>query len=238
MMEIGSIFDIDKKKLFADKKEIKFPLENYYDFKDKKFFNTGRSAIEYLFKFQLCFNNDDIVLIPNFICSSVVKAIERANVKYEYYNITQNFEIDEKDLTNKLNKNVKAIFYVNYFGGGYGYVLKKLSKKYILIEDDTQALFSSNEKIIGLGKYIIGSIRKWLATPDGAILYAQEKLVDVPIENGYNEYMSKYLIAQLMKNEYLNNNILDKEKYLELVKQSTLSLFSDYTIREITRNFL
>ena len=240
-MEIGSIFDISINKLFKkSEKRIMFPLEEFYDYKEKKLFNTARSSIEYLFKFQLEFNSEDIVLVPNFICSSVIHAIERANVKYIYYNIQQNFEIDQEDLLSKLNKNVKAIFYVNFFGGSCNCrkILEKLKQQYIIIEDDTHALFSINQNALGIGNYIIGSIRKWLPAPDGAILYAQDKLKKISIENGYNEYMTKLLLAQLMKNKYLENEELDKELYLQLVKESTDSLFSDYTIRDITRNFL
>ena len=239
-MEVGSIFDLDIHELFKEnKKEIKFPFEKYYEYKEKKFFNTGRSAIEYLFKFQLKIKNDEIVLLPNFTCSSIIDALDRANVKYEFYNILENFQIDIKDLLIKIKDNrIKAILYINYFGflqdDDVINTLKILKEKYILVEDNTQALYTSDENKIGIGNYIIASIRKWLSAPDGAVLYSQTKLEEINIDNGYNEYMSKYILAQLMKNEYLKNQNLDKNKYLNLIKDSMNSLFSDYTIRNIT----
>lgn len=242
-MEIGSIFDLDIQELFREnKKDFEFPFEKYYKYREKKFFNTGRSAIEFLFKYQLNLNENDIVLVPNFICSSVIGAIERANVKYEFYNVSGDFQIDIKNLLSKINDNVKAIFYINYFGFIQSkdviYTLKELKKQYTIIEDNTQALFSDSMCNMGIGHYVIASIRKWIPIPDGAILYAQKELNEIKIEKGYNEYAYKYILAQLMKNIYLKNEKLDKEKYLELVRESTQSLFSDYTIREITRNIL
>ena len=66
-MEIGSIYDIDIKDLFKErKKEVLFPFEKKAKYKNKKFFNTGRSAIEYLLKYQLDFKPNDIILVPNF----------------------------------------------------------------------------------------------------------------------------------------------------------------------------
>lgn len=242
-MEIGSIFDLNIQELFKENKNnIKFPFEKNYLYKEKKFFNTGRSAIEFLFKFQLDFNEEDIVLIPNFTCSSIVDAIKRANVKYEFYNVLDDFQIDVENLLGKITKNVKAIFYINYFGFMHSKkvidTLQKLKEEYIIIEDNTQNLFSENEEKMGIGNYVVASIRKWLPAPDGAILYAQNKLTQIELENGYNEYMSKYILAQLMKNIYLKDEELKKERYLKLINESIQALFSDYTIRDITRNFL
>lgn len=110
-----------------------------------------------------------------------------------------------------------------------------MKDEFIIVEDNTQALFTRNKEKIGIGDYIIASIRKWVPAPDGAVLYSQTKLNDVKLEDGYNEYMTKYILAQIMKNEYLKNNSLDKEKYLNLVKDSMHSLFSDYTIRNISQ---
>ncbi len=238
-MEIGSIYDIDIKDLFKErKKEVLFPFEKKAKYKNKKFFNTGRSAIEYLLKYQLDFKPNDIILVPNFTCSSIIEAIERAKIKYIYYNISSSFNIDMKDLKNKLCDNVKAIFFINYFGSTQSKEiieeLVKLKEKYIIIEDNTQALFTSDENKIGIGDYIVASIRKWLPIPDGAILCSEHTIKDESIDNGYNEYMVKYILAQLMKNEYLKYGKQNKEKYLELVKQSIDSLFSDYTIRKMT----
>lgn len=240
-MEVGSVFDLNIQELFKEcKKEIKFPFEETYKFKEKKFFNTGRSAIEYLFKFQIEVKKNEVVLVPNFTCSSIIEALRRANVKYEFYNVLENLQIDIEDLLFKVRKNkVSAIFYINYFGflqeDKVIDVLKELKKEIVLVEDNTQALYTNEPNKIGVGNYVIASIRKWLSVPDGAVLYSQAELNNINIEHGYNEYMIKYILAQLMKNEYLKDENLDKDKYLVLVKESMKSLFSDYTIRNITQ---
>lgn len=117
-MEIGSIFDINIKELFKEgKKIVNFPFEKDYRYEDKRFFNTGRSAIEYLFRLQLKIKEDECVLVPNFTCNSVIDALERSHVKYIFYNILENFQIDIEDVLSKIKENnVKVIFYINYFG--------------------------------------------------------------------------------------------------------------------------
>lgn len=242
-MEVGSAFDLNIEEFYKNtEKKIIFPIEENYIYKERMFFNTGRSAIEYLFRYQLDVKEGQIILLPNFLCSSITDALKRANIKYEFYDILSDFQININDLNMKINKyKSNIIFYINYFGFfqsdeviSFLKYLKK-DKDCIIIEDNTQALFTrSNKNQIAIGNYIIASIRKWFPIPDGAVLYSQEDIKKVKIDNGYNEYMTKYLIVQLMKNEYLKNKRLDKEKYLHLLKESTDALFSDYKIRNIT----
>ena len=240
-MEIGSIFDINTTDLFYKNVGtiFKFPLENDYIYEDKKFFNTGRSAIEFLFRYCIT-NNCTEVLVPNYICNSVLDAIGRAGYKYKMYSITRDFDIDLNDLKRQLTQETKAILFINYFGGTISKetaekLLELKKQGIVLIEDDTQCLFSRMKDIIGIGNYIVASIRKWVAIPDGAVLYAEvEKLPIVKLEEGYNQYSMLYLLAQIMKSEYLKNNNLDKNLYLKLIKQSTNELFSDYKIRKMT----
>lgn len=240
-LEIGSIFDIPINNLFLEEKKIiKFPIEEYYKYKEKKFFNTGRSAIEFLFHYCIPQKKDEIILVPNYICKSVLDAIQRAGYKYKEYSITPDFDIDLKDLVEKITNKTKIILFLNYFGTAItentANKLQQLKKNgMIIVEDDTQSIFSKLEGRMGIGNYIIASIRKWLPIPDGAVLYSEtEKIPLIQLKSGYNEYSSLYLIAQLMKSKYIENEQLDKNLFLELTKQSTTALFSDYEIRDMT----
>ena len=59
-------------------------------------------------------------------------------------------------------------------------------------------------------------------------------LPSVPIESGCSDYSFLYFVAQIMKSAYLQDKRLKKERFLDVGQAATSSLFSDYTIREIS----
>jgi len=98
-MEIGSIFEIDIKDLFKEgNKEFYLPFMDEKSYIYNKFFNTGRSAIEYLLKKVISIKKDYKILLPSFICSSIIDAVKRAGVNYEFYSITDEFQINIKSI--------------------------------------------------------------------------------------------------------------------------------------------
>lgn len=241
--EIGSIFELDIKILFEEvvNKEFKFEFEKNSIY-SKQYFNTGRSAISYLFQEYLNLKNyEKKVLLPSFLCSSIVEAIELTNTKYDFYKIKPDLRIDEEDLKKKVDDTVGAIFFIHYFGFPHSKEVCDLLKNFqnqgiLLIEDLTQSLFTKNENLIGFGDYILGSIRKWGAIPDGGVLASKKHKLNSnnDIYEAYNEYICKYLIAQLMKHEYLKEDTLDKTKYLKLISDANEVLFSDLKIRQMS----
>ena len=66
-------------------------------FMDKRFifiisFNT-EEAIEYLLREDFT-KNDFKILLPAFTCSSIIDAVNRAGLNYEFYSIADEFQID------------------------------------------------------------------------------------------------------------------------------------------------
>src|SRR5690625_3329788 len=116
-MEIGSIFEIDVKKLFNEgKNEFHLPFMNNKDRFYNKFFNTGRSAIEYLLTDVIMFEKDFKILLPSFTCSSIIDAVNRAGINYSFYSITNELQIDINSIEKKLDDTVKIIYVIQYFG--------------------------------------------------------------------------------------------------------------------------
>jgi len=237
-MEIGSIFDINIEDLFKNGNNYFYlPFMKNKSYKNISFFNTGRSAIEYLLRqFSL---EESKALLPSFTCASIVEAFKRAGVDYTFYSINETFDINVSSIKKKLDSKVKYIFFIQYFGGYQAKpvceFLKELqSEGIIIIEDLTHSLYTQHPEYIGFGDYILGSIRKWLAIPDGAFICSNREIVDMPKASGCNDYTFYYFVAQVMKNAYLKNNNLDKQSYLTINDKAMVSLFSDYTIRNIT----
>ena len=104
----------------------------------------------------------------------------------------------------------------------------------MIIEDITHSLYTKHPKFIGFGDYVLGSLRKWLPIPDGAFLSSTNLIPDFPVDDGYNEYSFNYFVAQVMKGIYLHNTDLNKDQFLKINQQAIKSLFSDYTIRNMT----
>jgi len=239
-VEIGSIFEIDVEDLFKEgNNEFYLPFMDKRDYIYNKFFNTGRSAIEYLLREVISPKNDFKILLPAFTCSSIIDAVNRAGLNYEFYSITDEFQIDIKSIEKKLDDKLKIIYIIQYFGGyqnqeSYDFLKKVQSENIIIIKDITHSLYTKHPKFIGFGDYVLGSLRKWLPIPDGAFLCSTNLIPDLLIEDSFNGYSFNYFVAQVMKGTYLHNTDLNKNQFLRLNQQAMESLFSDYMIRNMT----
>lgn len=242
-MEIGSIFDINIESLFQDKNDeiFDFQFDIKQEYKSKKFFNTGRSAISYLLEYCIKNKEEIEILIPTFLCSSILKSIKDSSIKYRFYKVNADLTINIESVKMQINEKTKIFFFIDYFGFYHkeetSELIKELkTKDIIVVEDMTQSLFSVKEGRLGIGDYIVASIRKWGPFPDGAVLASKENYIiaEHDIVNGCNEYTFNYIVSQIMKHKYLENEYLDKNMYLDYIKIANKALFSDYKIRKIT----
>ena len=237
-MEIGSIIELNTEKLFslsAGKKEIVFPFMKN-TFYHLKHFNTGRSAIEALFNYLHQQRGVDNVFVPCFICSSVIDALKRSKVKITPYKVNKDLTFDIKNISCGQND---VIYACEYFGKGFTQevlsTIKGLQNKGVTVVQDITLNLLANGEFFIFGDYIIGSERKWFAIPDGGFIASKSELPDFKIVDEINDYTLYYLVAQLMKSEYLKNANLDKNEYLNYYKKATECLFSDYTVRSISK---
>ncbi|MBU3014056.1 hypothetical protein KO488_04755 [Poseidonibacter lekithochrous] len=149
--------------------------------------NSGRSCFKYILKAQ----KPNKVYIPNYICDSVIEPLEELNIKYEFYNIDENFEIIQ-DISLKEDEN---LFYVNYFALKSKYI-KKLADRYSnkLIIDNTQAFFEKPLNNIDT----IYSPRKFFGVCDGGYL-STNKLLNEDLEQDESYNHSIQLLGRLDK---------------------------------------
>jgi len=192
--------------------------------------NSGRSSFKYILKAK----NPTKVYIPNYICDSVVEPLEELNIKYEFYNVNENFEIVQ-DI--KLKDNEK-LFYVNYFALKSKYI-EKLVNSYDdnLIVDNTQAFFEKPLKDVDT----IYSPRKFFGVSDGGYLstnkFLKEDLeedesydnaiqllgrIDKNASSFYDDYQKaeQRLINQSIKKmSKLTQNILSSIDYEDVIKR-------------------
>lgn len=235
--EIGSNFHIEK--LPETKNDVKL-RDNII------FLDSGRNAIRLVLK---NINPEEkIAILPAYTCSTVIEPFFEDGYKIFYYDINEDMSINNiklKELVERVKP--KVILVHSYFGKDTikeirGY-LRELKKEGIyIIEDLTQILL--NDKLdVKTADFILGSIRKWFAVPDGGFLKNNSNILikdEKMLEN--ENFVSKQLEAQTMKEIYIKN--LDrnvKNKYMELFKASKESLDKNrkiYGMSNVTKSIL
>lgn len=239
-MEIGSIFEIDPKQFFQ---ETNHNLENellnltgYH----VEYFNSGRAAIQAYLESHIVEYADCTVYMPAYSCSSVYEAAERAKVHIKTFPICRDFSIEENFLAELEMKKGDVLYLLQFFGKQISdkcisVINEKKSKGITVIEDVSLALMAEKSNNYWFGDVVIGSLRKWFEIPDGGfIAYRGEKKIFAK-QQASNDYTLYYFAAQVMKNEYIKDNQLNKQLFLDLSGQGMKILFSDYTIREMSK---
>ena len=167
--------------------------EFYYDgqwitdrrtlFTDSMYFLNGGTACLILISDYLIDHGINRMLLPSYLCPSIVNTLEYNGMKCDYYQVDRDLSIDLDDLSSHLITK-QAVYLINYFGFTHSLVtqdfIRTLRQKGVfIIEDNAQAGFTSNP----LGDFILNSMRK-LVPYDGGYLISEHDL---------RPYLHKYL---------------------------------------------
>ena len=173
-MELGSEYNLHLS-------DLQFRSDNIFEYlKNHKrclFFDSGRSALRHLCSFL---KKEDEVLLPEFICESVISCFCQESIRF--YRINDDFGIDIDDLRSKFTERTKAVFLMQYFGATASEDTLECIRDIvrntdcIVIEDSTHCIFSRSSSI---GDYQICSLRKWLQIPQGGVLYSDSDPLDI-----------------------------------------------------------
>ncbi|SHH20337.1 DegT/DnrJ/EryC1/StrS family aminotransferase [Tepidibacter thalassicus] len=192
------------------------------NFKEIKatFLSGGQSALRAVLN-DLEIGKGDIILMPNHLCPTILYSLREKNVNYIFYEINKDLSIDLNSLKEKIsNKNVKAVYIINYFGFYHDRktieFLKKMRKKYNfkIIEDAVQMLWFENNNFIG--DYVFNSYRKFVPI-DGSILLSKNDRIYKEIKDKYYELINK---ARSEKRLYIDYEIGNEENYLNIFKEA------------------
>lgn len=190
--------------------------------------NSGRNCLAYLIETY----NIKKILLPYYICDSVINVCKKYNCEINYYNINENL----KPIINDIEKN-EYIYIVNYFGQLSNKEIKKYKHKFKnVIIDNVQDFFRKPLKNIDT----IYSCRKFFGTTDGGYLYTNKrnpKVYEIDkskqrlsylfgrYENTAEEYYNNYLENEVLINDLpirqmskITNNILKSINYYKVKK--------------------
>lgn len=194
--EIGSEFDL-------------LPLSDSYfeqlskQFSESIFLRSGREALGLIAE-SVC-NDRKVILLPSYICSSMVKPFEERGWRVLYYELSENLFVEAKSLMPVIKANHPDLFLIMSYFQAYNYesLLNQIKKEFPLtkvIFDFTHCLLDfeiiKNQYI----DYYVASLRKWFGVAGGAVLLSNERINKGAIlaEDGsiYKELKEKALAAK------------------------------------------
>lgn len=252
-MEIGSVIELDSwenYQIAKQKKDFFLPFMAGKNRYKSVFYQSGRNAIEALMLHLKEKNNIDRILLPDYMCQTVKDACKRAKIQCDYYLVDRFYNFSIEEIEKKIHKNT-CLYIAHFFGKKIEKrVLSKIlnwkNQDYIIIEDVTLSLFSSDtEEGVGFGNYTLGSIRKWLPIPDGGFVSSQTDILPQELKNNkVSKFTDYYFSVQVMKRQYVKGGFRNKtlkKIYMDYYALSIKELFSDYALypmSEWTQNYL
>lgn len=209
-MEIGSIFEIDPAVVSegGDAGALRLSQVDKYGKRNHCFTASGREAIELALislerekpKTRKC------CLMPAYMCDSVFIPFAHRGWELVFYQVDRDLETDGEEISRlALEKDPGLIFIHPYFGTdtcrGLRRQLAALEKNHVLImEDVTQSYY-----LEAAGKeadFVVGSLRKWYAVPDGGFVASDLSLAEDLLKPG-DDYARERLVPLVQKWEYL-----------------------------------
>lgn len=244
-MLIGGFYGIDSNILLDEScnKEgfqLRLDVKDLYD--RKIYTNNGRTASVYALNHCKEKMAGKKILIPDYLCLSIISALEAGSVDYEFYRVNRDLSIDVEDVKEKLTEEIGMIYVTHYFTVPQpkevvDAISKMAKEKDILImEDITQCLFSKDVDRMGFGHYIVSSTRKWFPMTDGGLLAIRNGVEgqDQELAYAYDESVYKELLISSLRPQYDANPELEKAMYLQYEKEANAARYKNLVPRDMT----
>lgn len=230
---IGGEFDVDLQSLkYSHSGNV--CLDGLYKY------SSGRSALYHILLDVKKRNNISKILLPDYLCYSVVIAAEKADVEVIFYPLNDKLELDEQHFAN-LYEEKCAVLLINYFGLQdlqiqVAYV-RSLNKDAVIIEDDVQGFYEFQKELIGVD-YKFTSLRKTFACPDGGLVKTENLLPEVNTVNKFHQYkLAGSILKSLRKPEYYDDAVYLSmfEKGESMIDDEIAEGMSDMAVDIITK---
>jgi dTDP-4-amino-4,6-dideoxygalactose transaminase len=194
------------------------------------FLNGGQACLIVISDYLLDHGIDQI-LLPAYICPTVVTTLEKCGMTCEYYQVNPELDIDLDDLVQKVTGH-QAVYFINYFGffqpAPVREMLAGLQKKgLIVVEDNAQAGFATEKT----GDFVFNSLRK-LAPYDGGYLTTKLDVSPYIMKRRGNPNHRLPLIREYRQRlvDYLFNGDEIHEKLVELYRLAEESYETDFVV--------
>ena len=179
-------------------------------------YSSGRAALYQILKYLNLEKNVNHVLMPDYLCSSVLVPVKELGLDYTFYPINEKLELEPASFQ-PLYKKGTAVLLINYFGlqnlGGQIKALREFDEKAIIVEDDVQAYYEFIKPFDGVD-FKFTSLRKTFAVPDGGLVKTKCHLPRVTSPNTFGQYKAAAALLKSMREGNFNDQI-----YLELFEK-------------------
>jgi hypothetical protein len=179
-------------------------------------YSSGRAALYQILKFLKQEKGINHILLPDYLCSSVLVPLNALRLDYTFYPIDEQLELEPVSFA-KLYKKDSAVLLINYFGlkdlSSQIQSIRSLDDYAIIIEDDVQAYFEF-KKPLGDVEFKFTSLRKTFAVPDGGLVKTKHNLPKVESPNMFGQYKAAAALLKSMREGNFNDNI-----YLEMFEK-------------------
>ena len=209
-----------------------------------KFFAQGRTALYYgLLKIQI--KKENKILIPNYICKSLLTPIIELNINYNFYNIKDDFTFN----INEIKKKIVAKDYlliVHYFGQPQNMnSILNFCKNYNikLIEDNAHGYSGKfqGREMGTFGEIGFSSPRKILNIDSGGVLFYKKKTISSKLKNYYpsklsilKNFLKKYHFFYYFKNKFYNQSSFYFKK-IENLENNLINYSADICSSDIIK---
>ena len=165
------------------------------------------------------------ILIPNYICGSVIRTLEYIDASLLFYDIDEKTLLPRNlyDLIDKAN----AVLLINYFWlidiNSVAIRIRELNQNSIIITDDVMNYYGIGE--YSEFDYAFTSYRKWFPVPDGARVIcnrSDEEIKPIEAENTFYRYK---IAGNILKNF---RHLVGDDVCLELITKGEMILDNEY----------
>lgn len=176
---------------------------------------SGRAALYQILKYLKEQQGIAKVLLPDYLCGTILVPIRKLELAYEFYPLNDNLEVDSAAFCNVYRKDA-AVLLINYFGlqdlSNQVCFIRNVDKNAIIIEDDVQAYYEF-KKPLGDVDFKYTSLRKTFAIPDGGLVKAKHRLPVIYKPNTFGQFKAA---AALMKS--IKDGNFDDSVFLDISK--------------------
>lgn len=195
---------------------------------DMVWFASGRAALFHIVRSILQERPFARFFLPDYLCVSVIDAVEIAGGRIEFYAVDEKLQCDIADLAGKC-KDADVVLLINYFGGvDYREAIRRirtLSKDLWVIVDEVQAFFDMYRGDHTGADFVFTSFRKSLPLPDGGWGVSYRTLLQPSC--GDNSFVGYKIAGGLLKQEPYRRWCGD-EVCLSLLEQGEVLLDKAY----------
>ena len=196
--------------------------------RDRVYLLSGRTALEYIIRDILKYHDVKSVLLPSYCCHTMIEPFSRHGILVRFYDVYYD-EINGLSIEIPRAKENEIFYNMTYFGFHklVGACSNKIYKDFmVVIEDRTHSWLSKESDFLADYSYV--SYRKWTGFDAIAIANKRNGTFSEYPEAINTEYSNLRKKAFVIKRNYMDFGIGEKQEFLDLFEEAEELLEKDY----------